>query len=255
MLPKLQGEALHSAFNAGTKIKVKILNVDPGMTLNSMCGTTPLQPQSFKLFSQPRSFNPKHNHTIQQTANMSSLTCTRSPLHEWHSLLRALPTTSSLPTRRTLTMQHRQTTAKPLVVPRRRTDSKLSGTFPPPSHSNLANNTTAPPKQQPLKSYPPPPLPTPLPAPHTHPLTYLNDLHITTTLDPTGSRTRLFSRDNVDTPRVGDILLVTFTSGDPFSGVCLNIRRRGPDTGVLLRNRLLMVGTEMWVKVFSPRVR
>ena len=28
--------------------------------------------------------------------------------------------------------------------------------------------------------------------------------------------------------------------------------RRGMDTGILLRNKLLMVGVEMWVKVYSP---
>ncbi|KAL8932326.1 MAG: hypothetical protein Q9216_006881, partial [Gyalolechia sp. 2 TL-2023] len=79
--------------------------------------------------------------------------------------------------------------------------------------------------------------------------------HISSTLDPTGSRTRLFAKDNPDAPRAGDTLLVTFTSGDPFSGVCLNIRRRGVDTGILLRNRVMMVGVEMWVKIYSPKVR
>ncbi|KAL8664528.1 MAG: hypothetical protein Q9202_002937 [Teloschistes flavicans] len=170
---------------------------------------------------------------------MACLACTRSPLYEWHSLLRALPTISPLPTHRTLTTQSHQP-SKPLIPPRR---------LPP----NIDSKLFTPPRQ--LKTYPPPPGPRPLPSPHTHPLTYLNALHVSQTLDPTGSRTRLFAKDNPDSPRVGDILLVTFTSGDPFSGVCLNIRRRGPDTGILLRNKLLMVGTEMWVKVFSPKVR
>ena len=55
-------------------------------------------------------------------------------------------------------------------------------------------------------------------------------------------------------PNVGDILLVTFKTGDPFAGVCLSIKRRGVDTAILLRNRLLMVGVEMWVKIYSPTV-
>ena len=48
---------------------------------------------------------------------------------------------------------------------------------------------------------------------------------------------------------------MTFATGDPFAGVCLSVKRRGVDTGILLRNRLLAVGVEMWVKVFSPVVK
>lgn len=48
---------------------------------------------------------------------------------------------------------------------------------------------------------------------------------------------------------------MTFKTGDPFAGVCLSIKRRGVDTGILLRNKLLMVGVEMWVKVYSPNVQ
>jgi hypothetical protein len=47
---------------------------------------------------------------------------------------------------------------------------------------------------------------------------------------------------------------VRFKSGDPFAGVCINIRRRGVDTSILLRAQLTRVGTEMYVKVFSPTV-
>jgi hypothetical protein len=53
---------------------------------------------------------------------------------------------------------------------------------------------------------------------------------------------------------VGDILMVRFATGDPFAGVCMNIRRQGVDTAVLLRSQLTRVGTEMWVKVYSPTV-
>ncbi|KAL2040529.1 hypothetical protein N7G274_006508 [Stereocaulon virgatum] len=74
-------------------------------------------------------------------------------------------------------------------------------------------------------------------------------------LDPTGSRQRLFAKTNPDTPQPGDIILVTFKTGEPFAGVCLSIRRRGVDTGILLRNRIFMTGVEMWVKIYSPNVK
>lgn len=73
-------------------------------------------------------------------------------------------------------------------------------------------------------------------------------------LDPTGARTNLFSKLNPEGARVGDILLVRLKDGDPFAGVCINIRRRGVDTGILLRNQLTRVGVEMWYKIYSPNV-
>lgn len=73
-------------------------------------------------------------------------------------------------------------------------------------------------------------------------------------LDPTGARTRLFAEENEDGARVGDVLMARFRTGDPFAGVCMNIRRRGADTGILLRNHVARVGTEMWVKIYSPTV-
>ncbi|KAF1954232.1 hypothetical protein CC80DRAFT_418358, partial [Byssothecium circinans] len=73
-------------------------------------------------------------------------------------------------------------------------------------------------------------------------------------LDPTSSRTRLFDRQNPECARVGDILLVRLRTGDPFAGVCINIRRRGVDTAILLRGQLTRVGVEMWYKVYSPVV-
>ncbi|KAI4723406.1 hypothetical protein E4T48_00244 [Aureobasidium sp. EXF-10727] len=75
-----------------------------------------------------------------------------------------------------------------------------------------------------------------------------------TALDPTGARTRLFSRENVDRANVGDILLVRLKNGDQYAGVCLNIRRQGIDTAILLRNNLTRVGVEMWYKIYSPNV-
>ncbi|KAF2235892.1 mitochondrial ribosomal protein-like protein [Viridothelium virens] len=73
-------------------------------------------------------------------------------------------------------------------------------------------------------------------------------------LDPIGSRTKLFSRSNPDAVKVGDILLVRTRSGDPFAGVCINIRRQGVDTAILLRGQLTRVGVEMWYKIYSPNV-
>lgn len=76
------------------------------------------------------------------------------------------------------------------------------------------------------------------------------------TLDPTGARTRLFNPTNPDRARVGDILLVRQKSGDPFSGVCLNIRQGDSkiDSAILLRNQMTRVGVEMWYKIYSPNV-
>lgn len=74
-------------------------------------------------------------------------------------------------------------------------------------------------------------------------------------LDPTGERNALFDyRRSRRSVNVGDIIRVTFKNGDPFAGVCLNIRLRGTDTACLLRNQFTKVGVEMWVKVFSPNV-
>lgn len=126
---------------------------------------------------------------------------------------------------------------------------------PPPlprlrSPYRILNDTThTSPKK--IKTYPPPPSHR---AKHPFAVADWQAQHLRE-LDPTGSRTRLFDRDNPDVPCVGDILLVTFKTGDPFAGVCLVIKRRGVDTGILLRNKLLMVGVEMWVKVYSPNVK
>ncbi|EMD67333.1 hypothetical protein GGP41_007242 [Bipolaris sorokiniana] len=86
-----------------------------------------------------------------------------------------------------------------------------------------------------------------------HPIAAVTATQIST-LDPTGARTRLFAKDNPECARVGDILLVRQRSGDPFAGVCINIRRRGADTAILLRGQLTRVGVEMWYKIYSPLV-
>ncbi|KAF3045995.1 hypothetical protein E8E12_010022 [Didymella heteroderae] len=73
-------------------------------------------------------------------------------------------------------------------------------------------------------------------------------------LDPTGARTRLFDKLNPEAAKLGDILLVRQRTGDPFAGVCIDIRRRGVDTAILLRGQLTRVGVEMWYKIYSPLV-
>ncbi|GJC95102.1 ribosomal protein L19 [Colletotrichum higginsianum] len=90
---------------------------------------------------------------------------------------------------------------------------------------------------------------------HTHkdPLPAL-DAQQRSTLDATGARTRLFDPARPDSAKVGDVLMVTTKSGEPFSGVCMSIRRRGVDTAILLRGQLMKVGIEMWYKIYSPTV-
>ncbi|KAK1240715.1 hypothetical protein MKX07_006148 [Trichoderma sp. CBMAI-0711] len=73
-------------------------------------------------------------------------------------------------------------------------------------------------------------------------------------LDPTGARTRLFSREHADSAKVGDVLMVTSKNGEPFSGVFIQLRRRGVDTAILLRGQMMKVGVEMWFKIYSPTV-
>lgn len=101
-----------------------------------------------------------------------------------------------------------------------------------------------------IKTLPPPPSPVKT---FKEPLKSLDEDQIRV-LDPTGARTNLFSKANGEAARVGDILLVRLKTGDPFAGVCINIRRRGVETGILLRNNLTRVGVEMWYKIYSPNV-
>ncbi|KAG5977295.1 hypothetical protein E4U55_006900 [Claviceps digitariae] len=85
------------------------------------------------------------------------------------------------------------------------------------------------------------------------PMPILRQQHIAQ-LDPTGARTRLFSKDHADSAKVGDVLMVTTQTGEPFSGVFIQIRRRGVDTAILLRSQMMKTGVEMWFKVYSPTV-
>ncbi|KAM0198749.1 hypothetical protein ACHAPA_001029 [Fusarium lateritium] len=88
---------------------------------------------------------------------------------------------------------------------------------------------------------------------HPDPMPALLEKQITK-LDPTGARTRLFSREHADSAKVGDVLMVTTKGGEPFSGAFLQIRRRGQDTAVQLRGQMMKVGVEMWFKIYSPTV-
>ncbi|KAK5990101.1 Large ribosomal subunit protein bL19m [Cladobotryum mycophilum] len=88
---------------------------------------------------------------------------------------------------------------------------------------------------------------------HPDPMPTLRQQEITR-LDSTGARTRLFSREHADSAKVGDVLMVTTTSGEPFSGAFIQIRRRGVDTAILLRGQLMKTGVEMWFKIYSPTV-
>lgn len=75
-----------------------------------------------------------------------------------------------------------------------------------------------------------------------------------TMLDPTGARTRLFAKDQADAAKPGDVLMVSTKTGEPFSGVLIEIRRRGVDTAVLLRGQMMKMSVESWFKVYSPTV-
>ncbi|CAZ85225.1 unnamed protein product [Tuber melanosporum] len=129
-----------------------------------------------------------------------------------------------------------------------RTASTLSRTTTytpaPRIHFATRQNPTLPRRR--IKIYPPPPRP-----PTTDPISALTAAQIKA-LDPDGSRTELFSRRNPQAIRPGDIVYVRRKNGEPFSGVLLNIRRRGVDTSILLRDQLTKLGVEMWLKIYSP---
>lgn len=92
-----------------------------------------------------------------------------------------------------------------------------------------------------------------LPTVTTNPLPTLRAQQVAK-LDPTGVRTRLFSKEHADSAKVGDVLMVTPKSGEPFAGAFIQIRRAGVDTAIQLRGQLMKVGTEMWFKIYSPTV-
>ncbi|KAF7859653.1 hypothetical protein EAF04_008732 [Stromatinia cepivora] len=153
---------------------------------------------------------------------MATITPTLRPLSCWKSLLRQSRQHKAIS--RSLTTYHHSKPAS--QTPLRTQAVRKIKTYPPPS--------------SPAQQYKEP----------------IKDLHAEqiAVLDPTGARTNLFSKTNPEAARVGDILLVRLKTGDPFAGVCINIRRRGVETGILLRNELTRVGVEMWYKIYSPNV-
>ncbi|KAK4447019.1 translation protein SH3-like domain-containing protein [Podospora aff. communis PSN243] len=89
--------------------------------------------------------------------------------------------------------------------------------------------------------------------PPSDPLPHLHAAQIAR-MDPTGARTALIAKTRQGA-RPGDILMVTHRrGGEPFSGVCMSIRRNGIDSAILLRNHLNKVGVEMWYKVYNKNV-
>ena len=118
------------------------------------------------------------------------------------------------------------------------------------SPSRTISRNTELPSERPIKVYPPPPS---VRSTCKEPINALTRNQLTG-LDPSGVRSRLFAKRNPEAAKVGDILLVRQRNGDPFAGVCLNIRRQGIDTAILLRNNLTRVGLEMWYKIYSPNV-
>ncbi|KAL1981916.1 hypothetical protein VTN96DRAFT_2045 [Rasamsonia emersonii] len=123
--------------------------------------------------------------------------------------------------------------------------------LPPQFYSQLPERLRPDREKKKLKIYPPPPSAAKI---CKDPVAAVEQSQMAV-LDPTGERKALFDyRRNPRSVKPGDILRVTFKSGDPFSGVCLSIRLRGIDTAFLLRNHLTRVGVEMWIKVFSPNV-
>ncbi|KAK0191214.1 hypothetical protein F5146DRAFT_1138002 [Armillaria mellea] len=66
----------------------------------------------------------------------------------------------------------------------------------------------------------------------------------------------LFSRRSPSQLKPGSILTVTMDHGPSiFTGVLLSIRRRGPDTSIVLRNILQRTGVDVQIFVNSPHVK
>ncbi|KAF9046036.1 RNA-binding domain-containing protein [Hymenopellis radicata] len=69
-------------------------------------------------------------------------------------------------------------------------------------------------------------------------------------------RWELFNRKSSNQIRVGSILAVTMEhTPSIFTGVLISIRRRGPDTSILMRNILQRTGVDMQIYVMSPHVK
>ncbi|KAI0395320.1 translation protein SH3-like domain-containing protein [Xylariaceae sp. FL0594] len=169
----------------------------------------------------------------------------RRPLGAWKGVMRCARQQPRTPLLRTMATETTPTSPSSTSAP-----PPPKPTLPTPSLYRLKPKTPNAPPRSVFAVYPQARsakdmTPEPLKSYHAQQIGYL---------DPTGARTALFSRRNRDGAKPGDVLMVTTKKGEPFSGVCLSIRRRGVDTAVLLRNHLTRVGVEMWFKVYSPNV-
>ncbi|EAS31124.3 mitochondrial 54S ribosomal protein IMG1 [Coccidioides immitis RS] len=170
---------------------------------------------------------------------MASLQSAMRPLGCWNSISRELGKFQS----------HRRFLTTVYSAPKQRLP--FPENLPEQFHSQLPKAFRPGKVAKKLKVLPPPPSPA---STYKDPIASFTKDQLAV-LDPTGERQNLFNKRNRQGAKVGDILRVTFKSGDPFAGVCLNIRQRGIDTAFLLRNQLTRVGCEMWIKVYNPQVQ
>ncbi|KAI1754367.1 translation protein SH3-like domain-containing protein [Xylaria castorea] len=177
---------------------------------------------------------------------------TRRPLGAWKGVLRRARQQRPTPFARAMTTETTPTATEPPPAMSAATPILPPPPPPPPKpymHSLKTQNPNSPTRST-FAVYPRVPssravTPAPLESYHAQQIRRL---------DPKGLRTRLFSKANRDAVKPGDVLQVTTRRGEPFSGVCLSIRRAGVDTAILLRNHLTKIGVEMWYKIYSPNV-
>lgn len=93
----------------------------------------------------------------------------------------------------------------------------------------------------------------PKPAPVKNPREYI-DAKSMDALDETGERRLLFSRNNPEAAKSGDVLQVE-TPGSTFNGVLLAVRRAGVNTSFVLRNQVRRLGVEMRYNLFNPNLK
>ncbi|EEB06432.1 ribosomal protein subunit L19 [Schizosaccharomyces japonicus yFS275] len=106
------------------------------------------------------------------------------------------------------------------------------------------------------------PFPKPLDPPKAKDVTRcIEALHVSQ-LETENKNARMFAKNNPDRIRPGAVLMVrSYVNGskDPrttsFAGYLMKIRRRGPQTSILLRNKILDTYVEAGFKVFSPSVK
>lgn len=126
-------------------------------------------------------------------------------------------------------------------------DKRRWGPTPSPVPASRAHNEES---HKAFAVYPSPPTPVrtyPNPLPEVH-------ARQISRLDPTGARALVFDRSQPDCAKVGDVLVVFMKAGNMISGACLDIRRRGSATSILLRTHMARTPVEVWLKIFSPKI-